>query len=291
MTSHWIWPISRDNFKILRSQDHGFMDFKERGGVLSSVALGDKVGVYISKRYGGRMHIEALLEVRSELYKRQPGPPTWHEELASGRVEWPYRIDSVLIRECDVDLAYIFPRMEAPSPKEKNRGTAGLGLFLQGATLRRVTDKDWKLIEDCAGGEQPQGEAATEAFHTAEESVELPVPRPRRRVFGPPLNFRELRHEPINESGVIYLFGMVAGELGFLVESIAAGFPDCDAKRATRGGFYERVKIEFEYKASNFRLHGHDASQCDLVICWENDWPACPIDVLELRQEIRRLQA
>lgn len=49
------------------------------------------------------------------------------------------------------------------------------------------------------------------------------VPAPARAgqyEFGGPLDFRELRHAPINEQGVVYLFGMVSRELGFLVEAI-----------------------------------------------------------------------
>ncbi len=110
-----------------------------------------------------------------------------------------------------------------------------------------------------------------------------------RRVFGAPLNFRELRHEPINEQGVVYLFGMIARELGFLVEGVATEFPDCDAKRRTRSGLYERVRIEFEFKTSNFREHGHDPSGCDLVVCWAHDWPDCPVEVLELKAAIQQL--
>lgn len=34
-------------------------------------------------------------------------------------------------------------------------------------------------------------------------------------VYGAPINFRGLRHAPINEQGVVYLFGMVSAELGF----------------------------------------------------------------------------
>src|SRR5207247_1028444 len=33
--------------------------------------------------------------------------------------------------------------------------------------------------------------------------------------FGAPINFRGLRHAPINEQGVVFLFGMVSYELGF----------------------------------------------------------------------------
>jgi len=112
-----------------------------------------------------------------------------------------------------------------------------------------------------------------------------------RRMFGAPLNFRELRHEPINEQGVVYLFGMVARELGFLVEGVATEFPDCDAKRMTKSGLYERVRIEFEFRSRNFREHGHNENDCDLVVCWIHDWPECPAEVLELSSAIKRLDA
>jgi hypothetical protein len=46
-----------------------------------------------------------------------------------------------------------------------------------------------------------------------------------RPTYGNPLDFRGLRHEPINENGVVFLFGMVARELGYLVEAVQAGFP------------------------------------------------------------------
>lgn len=122
-------------------------------------------------------------------------------------------------------------------------------------------------------------------------SVEPSSGRPRR-AYGPPLNFRELRHEPLNELGVVHLFGMVAGELGFLVEAIAAGYPDCSAKRRTKSHgrtYYESVDIEFEFKSTNFIEHGHDLNACDLIVCWEHDWRDCPVEVLELRTVITQL--
>jgi len=115
--------------------------------------------------------------------------------------------------------------------------------------------------------------------------------RPRRqREFGAPLDFRELRHEPVNEQGVVFLFGMVARELGFVVESVQTGFPDCTAKRRrAKTGRYVRVDVEFEFKSSDFRDHGHDPSHCDLIVCWEDDWPDCPLEVLELKSAIAGL--
>jgi hypothetical protein len=50
-----------------------------------------------------------------------------------------------------------------------------------------------------------------------------------RPTYGDPIDFRGLRHAPVNEDGVVLLFGMVARELGYLVEAVQAGFPDCEA--------------------------------------------------------------
>ncbi len=52
-----------------------------------------------------------------------------------------------------------------------------------------------------------------------------------RPTYGDPIDFRGLRHEPVNESGVVFLFGMVARELGYMVEVVQEGYPDCEAKR------------------------------------------------------------
>ncbi len=111
------------------------------------------------------------------------------------------------------------------------------------------------------------------------------------RVYGTVLNFRGLQHAPVNEQGVVFLFGMVALELGFIVESVATGFPDCEAKRRVNKAkdLWERVSIEFEFQSRNFRDHGHDSSQCDLIVCWEHNWPECPIEVLELRSILSTL--
>ena len=40
------------------------------------------------------------------------------------------------------------------------------------------------------------------------------------QLYGEPIDFRGLRHAPINEQGVVYLFGMVSRELGFYIEAI-----------------------------------------------------------------------
>lgn len=112
-----------------------------------------------------------------------------------------------------------------------------------------------------------------------------------RQTYGNPIDFRGLRHEPTNENGVIFLFGMVAKELGYNVEAVQSGFPDCEAKRQIAAGKWQRVRIEFEYESRNFRDHGHPVGGCDVLVCWRHNWADCPssIEILELRQVIRQL--
>ena len=110
--------------------------------------------------------------------------------------------------------------------------------------------------------------------------------------YGPPIDFRGLRHAPINEQGVVFLFGMVSYELGFIVEAVHASFPDCEAKRCIdrNNQRWQRVRIEFEFRSRTFRDHGHDPVGCDLIVCWEHNWPECPLEVVELRKVIDELE-
>jgi hypothetical protein len=110
-------------------------------------------------------------------------------------------------------------------------------------------------------------------------------------TYGAPINFRGLRHAPTNEQGVVYLFGIVSYELGIVVESVQSAYPDCEAMRCidAEKDRWQRVRIEFEYRSSNFRDHKHDPAQCDLIVCWEHNWSGCPLEVLELRSVIDTL--
>jgi hypothetical protein len=115
----------------------------------------------------------------------------------------------------------------------------------------------------------------------------------RERVtYGAPLDFPTLRHEPVNEQGVVLLFGMLAKHLGYVIESAQAGFPDCEAKRQIGPKRWQRVNIEFEFESRNFRDHGHPFTGCDVIVCWQHNWPACPahIEVLELSGFIKSLR-
>ncbi len=109
-------------------------------------------------------------------------------------------------------------------------------------------------------------------------------------IVGELINFRRLVYGPANEMGVVALFAKVAEELGFIIEEIRAEFPDCIARRQVDKG-WERVAIEFEFKSSNFRRHGHDPQACNLIVCCEHDWETCPVPVLALKPYIAEANA
>jgi hypothetical protein len=126
---------------------------------------------------------------------------------------------------------------------------------------------------------------------TGSSPVALAWTSTQRTQYGPFLNFRGLQHAPINEQGVVFLFGIVAFDLGYVVEGVGTGFPDCEAKRCVSkaGDVWERVRIEFEFRSRNFVAHGHDPAACDVIVCWEDNWPDSPVEVLELRSAIESL--
>lgn len=140
---------------------------------------------------------------------------------------------------------------------------------------------------------------STTNLHKAEESI--PTEKRKAKLeswdslgtttYGSFLNFRGLQHAPVNEQGVVFLFGMVCLELGFVVEAVRTSYPDCEAKRRVdrKRDKWERVRIEFEYFSSNFRDHGHDPNGCDVIVCWQHNWPECPLEVIELKTAIQSL--
>lgn len=101
---------------------------------------------------------------------------------------------------------------------------------------------------------------------------------------GAPMCLPAMAYEPVNEMGVMVLFSMLAQQLGFVIESVQAAFPDCEAKIEVEPGRWQHFRIEFEFESRGFKLHGHDPSQCDLIVCWRHNWKNCPphIQVLEL---------
>jgi hypothetical protein len=103
-----------------------------------------------------------------------------------------------------------------------------------------------------------------------------------RPTYGPPIMKAGMALGPSNEMGVVFLFGMLAWQLGFVALRIQTGYPDCEAMRMVDEQTWQEVKIEIEYESRNFLRHAHPPRGCDLIVCWIHNWPECPLEVVEL---------
>jgi hypothetical protein len=112
--------------------------------------------------------------------------------------------------------------------------------------------------------------------------------RKQRAVYGVALTELPLAHGPVNEFGVVFLFGSLARELGFVVLRIRAEYPDIEAMREIGEDQWQHTWIEVEYESRNFLRHRHDAKQCEVVVCWIHNWPGCPLEVIELREVLKK---
>lgn len=83
-----------------------------------------------------------------------------------------------------------------------------------------------------------------------------------------------------NELGLIVVFAQQAKEAGFEIVDVGGSYPDAVIRK---NGIEYRT--EFEFRARNFLEHKHDPRQCDLIICWENDFTESALPVLALSEE------
>lgn len=104
------------------------------------------------------------------------------------------------------------------------------------ADARKVAYAKYGRPDSSVGAKYASNEVPARAAPPQELAVQhnensLALRRRKRVQFGEPIDFRGLRFAPINEQGVVYLFGMISAELGFLIESIRTSYPDCEGKR------------------------------------------------------------
>ncbi len=116
---------------------------------------------------------------------------------------------------------------------------------------------------------------------------------PNDTNLGEPMDLEVMNYAPTSEQGVVALFShfmtRIRSHHFVKIEFIRSGFPDACAIEKI-GDNFSRKYIEFEFKASKFREHiknkTHAQTRCDYVVCWENDFPSCPVEVIELKKEI-----
>jgi hypothetical protein len=108
-------------------------------------------------------------------------------------------------------------------------------------------------------------------------------------VYGEPLGLAAMAHAPTNEYGVLFMFGVVAADLGFRIERVQREFPDVEAKREVAPGIWKLQLWELEWCSRNFKEHRHDPKGCRGIICWKHNWPDIPegLEVIELSRVVK----
>ena len=109
------------------------------------------------------------------------------------------------------------------------------------------------------------------------------------KIFGTPLMTTPLAFGPTNEQGVVFLFGMLAERLGFVLTRIQTEFPDGEALMRLDDDQWQHVRIEFEYESRNYLRHLHPLDGCEVIVCWVHNWPECPLEVIELSKVVGKL--
>ncbi|HET6843928.1 MAG TPA: hypothetical protein VFK06_19965 [Candidatus Angelobacter sp.] len=182
--------------------------------------------------------------------------------------------------------------------REKNARSAARGVGVRNEAARSEAVRNQAscheaarnpaVRNEAAGSEAARGQATSLVSPTADQGWNRRRVRKGRAVYGAPLMVPGMAHEPTNESGVVFVFGLMARSLGIVVQRIQPEFPDCEALLQVDRGRWQSVRIEFEFASRNFLHHGHSAKDCDLIVCWVHNWPDCPrnLEVIELRKII-----
>jgi hypothetical protein len=100
-------------------------------------------------------------------------------------------------------------------------------------------------------------------------------------VVGDPLNDLGFRFAPTNARGVLLLFVRRVDDFHMYVEEVPEEFPDCIVRRRTERG-WQRLAVISAFHSSALRTRTPALAACDLVVCWEHDWPDCPLEVIKL---------
>lgn len=141
------------------------------------------------------------------------------------------------------------------------------------------------LLQQLVSTVQPTTIPTPPSFSTSPNTGKVREPQ----ILGARLDCPVLNYQPVNELGVVLLFGFYMKELGFShLEQIQSRYPDAIGMLQLPNGRLQRVAIEFEYESKNFEQHQHDPKDCDMIVCWLHNWRNCPehIQIIELKSFI-----
>lgn len=105
-----------------------------------------------------------------------------------------------------------------------------------------------------------------------------------------------LEESPVNEQGVVLLFGKVHFAIGFpTIIKVQQDFPDC--KAYSNLGDRHRANIEFKYKSSSYYRSRRSVEQWEdkvnYLVCWEHDCKSFnqkikSVRVIALKDELKK---
>jgi len=232
------------------------------------------------------------LKLKRGIYKKAFGK--WNNAIKKAGLI-PTKETSVDNTQIFSDLKRVFDSLKRKPTKAEYDKERGYGNFSYALIKKRFgsLDKAYNQLDSYIGKNGETSLPPIPSLKTEPKKNTQFLSKSKNKPVGEVISFRGMLHAPLNENGVIFLFGLICEDLGFIVDSISPGFPDCNAKRKVdNSGKYIPVYVEFEFKSKEFFRHKHDKVQCDIIICWEHNWQNCPDDikVIELKKEIKKLK-
>lgn len=87
-----------------------------------------------------------------------------------------------------------------------------------------------------------------------------------KSFVGDPIQWSGLVYSPLNNAGLLFALGTVAGSIGLIFEEFSDDFKTAVCRRKTPSG-WERLKVELVYRSSEY----FPDEDIDILICWVDD--------------------
>jgi hypothetical protein len=200
MTRYWLDLFTPETWEEIRKYGFKVTGFRSsRWPIVSKITPGDHLICYITKlsRFSG------VLRAVSNPYKdEEKASQIWKKDSFPCLVD----VEPVIV----LDLLYSVPKNEIVPKLSIARKRSGI---VRGSPTQipfEGGEKIKKLLQESkdAKREYPITQGITKT--RGRKSKRL-----MKQEYGAPIDFRGLRHAPLNEQGVVYLFALVAIELGF----------------------------------------------------------------------------
>jgi len=140
---NWLIPITEDNWEVIKREN--IYGAPENSAAPNLIKRGDNIIFYVvkkgSKRLGGK--IVGIYRTASDWFKEDK--PLWPDEIAEGKVKYPWRIRIEPLKVGIVDLGEIAEKLSF------TKRVRVLNVLLMGTPAnakKPIPDEDLKVILD-----------------------------------------------------------------------------------------------------------------------------------------------